>query len=148
MVSTMEATVPCLEAGRVGKEAGRKVAQLVLVEAEGAEDPEAGQGPRMDGGQLVVGQQEGVKVGQLGQRVPAHNGQSESTHLQAWHMRRKMRLNAKYYHLKINLLKDFAAGVYLSEVQNPPPHTMYTCKQYTCSQREGGEGGELYQREG
>ncbi len=79
LVSIMEATVPCLEAGRVGKEAGRKVAQLVLVEAEGAEDPEAGQGPRMDGGQLVVGQQEGVKVGQLGQRVAAHSAQSEST---------------------------------------------------------------------
>ncbi len=87
----MEATVPCLEAGRVGKEAGREVAQPVLVEAEGAEDPEAGQGPRMDGGQLIVGQQEGVKVGQLGQRVPAHSGQSESRHLQVWHKRRKIR---------------------------------------------------------
>jgi hypothetical protein len=80
LVSIMEATVPCLEAGRVGKEAGREVAQPVLIEAEGAEDPEAGEGPRMDGGQLVVGQQEGVEVGQLGQRVPAHSGQSESTH--------------------------------------------------------------------
>ncbi len=79
LVSTTEATVPCLEAGGVGKEAVRKVAQLVLIEAEGAEDPEAGQGPRMDGGQLVVGQKEGVKVGQPGQRMPAHSRQSEST---------------------------------------------------------------------
>ncbi len=34
LVSIMEATVPCLEAGRVGKEAVREVAQPVLVEAE------------------------------------------------------------------------------------------------------------------
>jgi hypothetical protein len=78
----MEATVPCLEAGRVGKEAVWEVAQLVLVEAERAEDPEAGQGPRMDGGQLIVGQQEGVQVGQPGQRVPAHSRQSKRTHLE------------------------------------------------------------------
>ncbi len=88
----MEATVPCLEAGGVGKEAERKVAQLVLVEVEGAEDPEAGQGPRMDGGQLIVGQQESVKVGQPSQRVPAHSRQSEGTHLQVWHKHRKIRL--------------------------------------------------------
>ncbi len=79
MVSTMEATVPCLEAGRVGKEAVREVAQLVVVEAEGAEDPEAGQGPRMDGGQLIVGQEEGVKVGQPSQRVATHSRQSKRT---------------------------------------------------------------------
>ncbi len=41
---------------------------------------------------------------------------------------------------------DFAAGVSLSEAQNPPPphtHNLYTCIQYTYSPREGGEGGEL-----
>jgi hypothetical protein len=39
------------------------------------------------------------------------------------------------------MLRDFAAGVYLSEAQNPMPplHTAYcTCIQYTYSHREGG----------
>ncbi len=43
---------------------------------------------------------------------------------------------------KIDLWRDFAAGVYLSEAQNPlhppPPYTFYTCIQYTYSHREGG----------
>jgi hypothetical protein len=46
---------------------------------------------------------------------------------------------------------DFAAGVNLSEAQNPvhpPPYTLYTCIQYTYSYREWGLGGELNQREG
>jgi hypothetical protein len=47
---------------------------------------------------------------------------------------------------------DFAAGVYLSEAQNPipppPSYTLYLCIQYTFSHREGGSGGELNQREG
>jgi hypothetical protein len=36
---------------------------------------------------------------------------------------------------------DFAAGVYLSEAQNPipsPHYTLYTCIQYTYTDREGG----------
>ncbi len=46
---------------------------------------------------------------------------------------------------KIDLLRDFAEGVYLSETQNtipfpPPPNALYTCIQYTYSPREGGEG--------
>ncbi len=52
---------------------------------------------------------------------------------------------------KIDLWRDFAAGVYLSEAQNPMPplHTEYcTCIQYTYSHREGGGGGEMNQREG
>ncbi len=48
---------------------------------------------------------------------------------------------------KINLLRDFAADVYLSEAQNhitpPPPYTLHTCIQYTYSHRKGGPGGEL-----
>jgi hypothetical protein len=43
---------------------------------------------------------------------------------------------------KIDLQRDFAAGVYLSEAQNPIPfplYTLYTCIQYTCLHREGGE---------
>ncbi len=52
---------------------------------------------------------------------------------------------------KIDLLRNFAAGVYLSEAQNPIPppplHTVYVYKVYLFSQgRE--EGGELNQREG
>jgi hypothetical protein len=65
------------------------------------------------------------------------------------HTRRKIRLiegNAKCRRKKIDLQMDFAAGVYLSEAQNPiplpPPHTQYT---YSC--REGGVRG-LNQREG
>jgi hypothetical protein len=38
---------------------------------------------------------------------------------------------------KIDLLRDFAAGVY----QNPkPPYTLDTCRQYTYSHREGRKG--------
>jgi hypothetical protein len=51
---------------------------------------------------------------------------------------------------KVDLLRDFAAGVYQSVAQNPipPPYTLYTCIQYTYSHREGGGGrGELNQRE-
>jgi len=50
--------------------------------------------------------------------------------------RRKIRLiegNAKRRHIKKSTCKGaFAAGVYLSETQNPippPPYTLYTCKQ-------------------
>jgi hypothetical protein len=59
--------------------------------------------------------------------------------------RRKIRLiegNAKCRHLK--KLTCFAAGVYLSDAQNPisPPPPLnsvqYTCIQYTCSHRGGG----------
>jgi hypothetical protein len=46
---------------------------------------------------------------------------------------------------KIDLYRDFAAGVYLSEGQNPmhctPPP--YTCIQFTDSQREMGERGRV-----
>jgi hypothetical protein len=51
---------------------------------------------------------------------------------------------------KIDLLRDFAADFFLSEAQSPiPPHTLYTCIQYTYSHREGGDGGgEWNQREG
>ncbi len=37
---------------------------------------------------------------------------------------------------KIDLEMDFAAGVYLSEAQNPPPYTLYIYSfiQYTYSQ--------------
>jgi hypothetical protein len=47
--------------------------------------------------------------------------------------------------------RDFAAGIYLSEAQNPipsTPFTLYTCIQYTYFHREGGKGVELNQREG
>ncbi len=42
---------------------------------------------------------------------------------------------------KIDLWRDFASGVYLSEAQSPvppPPYKLYTCIQYTYSHREGG----------
>jgi hypothetical protein len=43
---------------------------------------------------------------------------------------------------KIDLLRDFAAGVYLSEAQNPITlYTLYTYIQYKYSHREGGWGG-------
>jgi hypothetical protein len=50
------------------------------------------------------------------------------------------------------LLRNFAAGVYLSVAQNPIPpplYTLYTCIHYIYSHREGGVGGgggELNQR--
>ncbi len=43
-----------------------------------------------------------------------------------------------------------AAGVYLSEAQNlipPPLYIVFTCMQYTYSQRDRGRGRELNQRE-
>ncbi len=49
---------------------------------------------------------------------------------------------------------DFAAGVYLSEAQNPepqtpPPYTLYTCTVYDILIPTGKGGGrELNQREG
>jgi hypothetical protein len=45
---------------------------------------------------------------------------------------------------------NFAAGVYISEAQNPIPplHTVYTCIQYTYSHGEKGKGVEFNQREG
>jgi hypothetical protein len=45
---------------------------------------------------------------------------------------------------------DFAAGVYLSEAQDPipPAYTLHMCKQYTYSIGKGGTGGGgLNQRE-
>ncbi len=45
---------------------------------------------------------------------------------------------------KIDLLRDFAAGVYLSVTQNPIPPPLYTpstCIEYTYSHREGERGG-------
>jgi hypothetical protein len=57
--------------------------------------------------------------------------------------RRKIRLkegNGKCRHLKkLTCKRNFAAGIYLSEAQNPP-HTLYTCIQYTYSPKEGGKG--------
>jgi hypothetical protein len=42
---------------------------------------------------------------------------------------------------KIDLERDFAAGVYLSEAQTPPPpYILYTRIQYTYSHRDGGRG--------
>jgi hypothetical protein len=42
---------------------------------------------------------------------------------------------------KIDLERDLAAGVYLSEALNPiPPYTLYTCMNYTYSNREGERG--------
>jgi hypothetical protein len=53
---------------------------------------------------------------------------------------------------KIDLEREFAAGGYLSEAQNPIPNTLYTlnaCTVYRYSFTQGrGEGGELNQREG
>jgi hypothetical protein len=48
---------------------------------------------------------------------------------------------------KIDLSRDFAAGVYLSEAQNPipPPQTLYTVYQVLIHTGKGG--GELNQRE-
>ncbi len=47
------------------------------------------------------------------------------------------------------LKEGFAAGIYLSEVQNPPPpFTLYTCMQYMYLFTQGWGGGELNQREG
>jgi hypothetical protein len=55
-------------------------------------------------------------------------------------------------HRKIDLYRDFAAGVYLSEAQNPMPsphnYTLYTCMIYHTYSHEGGGGRELNQREG
>ncbi len=52
---------------------------------------------------------------------------------------------------KLTCKGGFAAGVYLSEVQNlitpPPLHTEYVYKVYLFTQGRG-EGGELNQREG
>jgi hypothetical protein len=50
----------------------------------------------------------------------------------------------------IDLYRDFAAGVYLSEAENPiplPPYTLYTCMQYICTYAHR-EGGYLNQRGG
>ncbi len=61
--------------------------------------------------------------------------------------------NAKCRHLKLFTCEgDIAAGVYLSEAQNPihppPPCTMYTCVQYIYSHMEGGGGGGERRLEG
>jgi hypothetical protein len=54
---------------------------------------------------------------------------------------------------EIDLYRDFTAGVYLPEVQNPipappPPYALYTCIQYTYSHREGGRGTVEPERRG
>jgi hypothetical protein len=49
---------------------------------------------------------------------------------------------------KIDLLRDFAAGVYRSEAQNPIPPintVQYMGTQYTHSHREGGRGERVEQ---
>jgi hypothetical protein len=52
----------------------------------------------------------------------------------------------------IDLYRNYATGVYLSEAQNPtaPPYTLYTCIQYSYSVFTQGwvEGGDFNQREG
>jgi hypothetical protein len=41
--------------------------------------------------------------------------------------------------IKIDLYRDFAVDVYLSEAQNPiSPNTLYACIQNAYSHREGG----------
>jgi hypothetical protein len=54
---------------------------------------------------------------------------------------------------KIDLYRDFIAGVDLSKAQNPihpPPRSVYVYVVYLFTQRRGGggEGVELIQREG
>jgi hypothetical protein len=48
--------------------------------------------------------------------------------------------------------KDFAAGVYLSEAQNPIPppltHCIHVCSILIHTRKGGGEGGRVNQREG
>ncbi len=68
--------------------------------------------------------------------------------------RRKIRLiegNTKCRHLKkIDLLRDFAAGVYLSEAQNPKPSPslQHCIREYSILIHTGKGEGELNQREG
>jgi hypothetical protein len=66
-------------------------------------------------------------------------------------VRRKIRLkegNAKCRHLKNDLKRDFAAGVYLSESQNPIFRT-YTLYTHIYSKFiHTGKGGEFNQRKG
>jgi hypothetical protein len=65
--------------------------------------------------------------------------------LESYCKRRKIRFiegNAKC-HLKIYLLRDFAAGFYLSEAQNhivPPLHTVYVYTIYLFTQKRGAWG--------
>jgi hypothetical protein len=67
--------------------------------------------------------------------------------------RRKIRLkegNAKCRSVKINLYRDYAAGVYLSEDRNPiPPAPLSYCiRVYSILiHTQKGKGGELYQIE-
>ncbi len=52
---------------------------------------------------------------------------------------------------KIDLYRDFAAGVYLSEAPNPitpPLYTLYTCIMLQIHKGKGGRRGDLNQREG
>jgi hypothetical protein len=71
-----EAMEPCLETGGVGKESGRQVPEPVLVECERAENPEAGEGPGVKRGYLVVSHQQDVQVGKQGQGLGRQCGQS------------------------------------------------------------------------
>jgi hypothetical protein len=54
---------------------------------------------------------------------------------------------------KIDLERDFAAGVYLSKAENsipPPPYTLYSIRIFSIliHTGNGGRGEELNQREG
>ncbi len=65
------------------------------------------------------------------------------THLEVLHLLGVSCRNIRFIegNAKLTCKGTVAAGVYLSEAQNPippPPYTLYTCIQYTYSHREGG----------
>ncbi len=64
--------------------------------------------------------------------------------------RRQCKMSSSKKNWPVKCKEIGAAGVYLSEVQNPIPfstYTLYTCIQYTYSHREKGWGGEGWTRE-